>query len=129
VRAELEGVDDEGEDGGHKVLVGDVGDAGFWESIRKEKNIDILVNAAGITHYSPLFVTSPALLDEVLRTNLMGTMMGCRAVGKGMLQRKGGCIINVASLLGSKGGKGSSAYAASKAGVVGMSITWIYLLG
>lgn len=121
MRAELEGVDDEGEDGGHKVLVGDVGDAGFWESIRKEKNIDILVNAAGITHYSPLFVTSPALLDEVLRTNLMGTMMGCRAVGKGMLQRKGGCIINVASLLGSKGGKGSSAYAASKAGVVGLT--------
>ncbi|KAG4421795.1 hypothetical protein IFR04_005045 [Cadophora malorum] len=103
VRAELEGVDDEGEDGGHKVLVGDVGDAGFWEGIRKEKNIDILVNAAGITHYSPLFVTSPALLDEVLRTNLMG------------------CIINVASLLGSKGGKGSSAYAASKAGVVGLT--------
>ncbi|KAL2068867.1 hypothetical protein VTL71DRAFT_15205 [Oculimacula yallundae] len=119
--------DDEGRKGGgerggeHRVLVGDVGDAEFWRGVGKEKNIDILVNAAGITHYSPLFVTSPALLDEVLRTNLMGTMMGCRALGKGMLGRKGGCIINVASLLGIKGGKGSSAYAASKAGVVGLT--------
>ncbi|KAH6711103.1 hypothetical protein DL95DRAFT_378123 [Leptodontidium sp. 2 PMI_412] len=113
---------DGGGEGGHKVLVGDVGDGGFWEGVKKEKNIDILINAAGITHYSPLFITSPGLLDEVLRTNLMGTMMGCRAVGKGMLRGKeGGCIINVASLLGVKGGKGSSAYAASKAGVVGLT--------
>ncbi|KAK0109774.1 hypothetical protein ONS95_002450 [Cadophora gregata] len=120
VKASLDSVD-EAEEKSHKVLVGDVGEGAFWEGIRKEVNIDILVNAAGITHYSPLFVTSPTLLDEVLQTNLMGTMMGCRAVGKGMLSRKGGCIINVASLLGVKGGKGSSAYAASKAGVVGLT--------
>lgn len=55
-----------------------------------QKNIDILVNAAGVTHYSPLFVTSPTLLEEVMRTNLMGTMMGCRTVGKNMMARKGG---------------------------------------
>ncbi|KAH7409245.1 hypothetical protein BKA64DRAFT_391414 [Cadophora sp. MPI-SDFR-AT-0126] len=122
VKAGLDGVKgEEGDEGGHKVLVGDVGDGAFWDDVRKLKNIDILVNAAGITHYSPLFVTGPTLLDEVLRTNLMGTMMGCRAVGKAMLGGKGGCIINVASLLGVKGGKGSSAYAASKAGVVGLT--------
>ncbi|KAG4444442.1 hypothetical protein IFR05_000033 [Cadophora sp. M221] len=113
IREGLDAIGDEGGGGGHRVLVGDVGDGGFWEGVRGEKNIDILVNAAGITHYSPLFVTSPSLLDEVLRTNLMGTIMGCRAVGKGMLRgKRGGCIINVASLLGVKGGKGSSAYAA-----------------
>ncbi|CZS89622.1 related to dehydrogenases with different specificities (related to short-chain alcohol dehydrogenases) [Rhynchosporium agropyri] len=122
-----QGLDDVGEgserEGGgrHRVLVGDVGEMGFWEGVRKEKNIDILVNAAGVTHYSPLFVTSPGWLEEVMRTNLMGTMMGCRAVGKGMLGKKGGCIINIASLLGVKGGKGSSAYAASKAGVIGLT--------
>ncbi|EKD14683.1 uncharacterized protein L3040_000206 [Drepanopeziza brunnea f. sp. 'multigermtubi'] len=118
----LEQVKDELDEpqGGHRVVVGDVAEGAFWEGLKREK-IDILVNAAGITHYSPLFVTSTPLLESVMRTNLMGTMMGCRAVGKGMMARKGGCIINVASLLGIKGGKGSSAYAASKAGVVGLT--------
>ena len=58
----------------------------YW----KQRQTDILVNAAGNTHYSPLFVTSPSLLEEVLRTNLMGTMMACRTVGKNMLSMKGG---------------------------------------
>lgn len=52
--------------------------------------MDILVNAAGITHYSPLFVTSTSLLEEVVRTNLMGTIMACRTVGKNMMALKGG---------------------------------------
>ena len=47
-------------------------------------------------------------------------MYACRAIGKSMLaSRNGGVIVNVASLLGVKGGKGSGAYAASKAGIVG----------
>lgn len=66
----------------------------------------------------------------------MGTMLACRTVGKGMMKDGGlftlvlfglawiglpltGCIINVASLLGAKGGTGSVGYAASKAGVIG----------
>jgi len=63
-----------------------------WESQINllQKKIDVLVNAAGVTHYSPLFVTSPALLDEVVQTNLLGTMMGCRAVGKNMMASKNG---------------------------------------
>ncbi|PBP25692.1 hypothetical protein BUE80_DR003396 [Diplocarpon rosae] len=105
----------------HRILVGDVADGAFWEGVKREKHIDVLVNAAGVTHYSPLFVTSAGLLEEVVRTNLVGTMMACRTVGKNMMARKGGCIINVASLLGVKGGKGSSAYAASKAGVIGLT--------
>jgi NAD(P)-dependent dehydrogenase (short-subunit alcohol dehydrogenase family) len=104
----------------HRVVVGDVGSDAFWGNMKKEK-VDILVNSAGITHCSPLFVTSPSLLEEVMRTNLMGTMMACRTMGKNMMTLKGGCIINVASLLGQKGGKGSAAYAASKAGVIGLS--------
>ncbi|KAF8864757.1 NAD(P)-binding protein [Acephala macrosclerotiorum] len=114
----------------HRVVVGDIGSNDFWGSMKKEvrccfsyswSKVDILVNSAGITHYSPLFVTSTSLLEEVMRTNVMGTMMACRIVGKNMMALKGGCIINVASLLGLKGGKGSAAYAASKAGVIGLS--------
>jgi short-subunit dehydrogenase len=73
----------------HRILVGDVRD-GVWEELKKEREIDILVNAAGITHYSPLFVTSPSLLEEVVTTNLMGTMMVCRTIGKNMMAMKGG---------------------------------------
>jgi short-subunit dehydrogenase len=56
----------------------------------KQKRVDVLVNAAGITHYSPLFVTSPSLLEEVVRTNLMGTMIACRTIGKNMMAIKKG---------------------------------------
>ncbi|KAG9230380.1 hypothetical protein BJ875DRAFT_507344 [Amylocarpus encephaloides] len=107
--------------GGHEVMVGDVGEEGFWREIRHRKGIDVLVNAAGITHASPLFVTSTASMERVLKTNLMGTMLACRGVGVGMLSRRKGCIINVASLLALKGGRGSSAYAGSKAGVIGFT--------
>ncbi|KAH8601230.1 hypothetical protein B0O99DRAFT_648632 [Bisporella sp. PMI_857] len=107
---------------GHEIAVGDVGDLEFWKS-NKRREVDVLVNAAGITHYSPLFVTSPELLEEVVKTNLTGTMYGCRFMGRAMMGRKGdgGCIINVASLLGLKGGMGSVGYAASKAGVIGLT--------
>ena len=75
----------------------------------------------------------------------MGTMMACRTVGKNMMAMKGGellllllffwrmlifrqgCIINVSSLLGVKGGKGSAAYAASKAGVIGKNSNCAFL--
>jgi NADP-dependent 3-hydroxy acid dehydrogenase YdfG len=78
------------------------------------------VNAAGITHYSPLFATTEELLEKIVHTNLMGTMLGCKAMGKAMMgNANGGCIINVASLLGLKGGRGSAGYVASKAGVIG----------
>ncbi|KAH8684657.1 hypothetical protein BGZ60DRAFT_170351 [Tricladium varicosporioides] len=106
---------------GHDVVPGDVGSRGFWEGMNKIKGIDILVNAAGVTHQSPFVVTSHARIDEVVQTNLMGTMMACRVVGKGMMQNRKGSIINVSSLLGLKGGRGSAAYAASKAGVIGLS--------
>lgn len=105
----------------HRSLVGDVRDESFWGEIKKEKHINILVNAAGITHFSPLVVTSSVLLREVLEINLLGTILGCKFVGKNMIALRGGCIINIASLLGVRGGKGSTAYAASKAGVIGLT--------
>ncbi|PQE05235.1 3-oxoacyl-acyl carrier reductase protein [Rutstroemia sp. NJR-2017a BBW] len=83
--------------------------------------IDILVNAAGITHSSPLITTSPDLIESVLHTNLQGTIWGCKVVSRMMVRRREGCIINVSSLLGMKGGRGSAAYAASKAGVLGLT--------
>ena len=91
---------------------------------RKKKEVDILVNAAGIAHSSLLVTTKPELVQDVVNTNLLGTIWACRAVAKAMIgqRRKAdntGCIINVASLLGIKGGKGSTVYSASKAGILG----------
>ncbi|KAI9650569.1 hypothetical protein NHQ30_000587 [Ciborinia camelliae] len=75
---------------------------------RPKPTIDILINAAGLTHASPLITTSPSLIEEVLQTNLMGTIWGCKVIGKDMLRRR-------------EGGRGSVAYAASKAGVLGLT--------
>ncbi|KAF7891917.1 hypothetical protein EAF00_008219 [Botryotinia globosa] len=115
------------------VVCGDVGERGFWEgefgrgkrvvegNPTPKPKIDILINAAGLTHASPLITTSPSLIENILQTNLMGTIWGCKIIGKEMLRRREGCIINVSSLLGVKGGRGSAAYVASKAGVLGLT--------
>ena len=88
--------------------------------------MDILVNAAGIAHSSLLVTTKPTLIDQIVQTNLVGTIWGCQSVARAMVRQRRkaddtGCIINVSSLLGVKGGRGSTAYAASKAGVIGES--------
>ncbi|EPE25754.1 NAD(P)-binding Rossmann-fold containing protein [Glarea lozoyensis ATCC 20868] len=107
---------------GHEIVAGDVGSEDFWTSnFRGRKDVDILVNAAGVTFVSPFLRMGGEKMEAVLRTNLMGTMFGCGAVGRGMLGRRDGCIVNVASLLGMKGGRGSAAYVASKAGVIGFT--------
>ncbi|KFX98160.1 hypothetical protein O988_04492 [Pseudogymnoascus sp. VKM F-3808] len=123
LEASLKGLSAQGD---HQVVVGDVGKEAFWKDLAKklkeEKNhCDVLVNAAGITHYSLLVRTLAARVDEVIDTNLRGTILGCQYMVKDMMRKKTGCIINIASLLGVKGGRGSSVYAASKAGVLGFT--------
>ncbi|KAK7425257.1 hypothetical protein QQZ08_008277 [Neonectria magnoliae] len=79
--------------------------------------VDILVNCAGISQTSFLKRTSELELNDILHTNLMATMLVC----KHAKLRPHGCIINVSSLMATKGGAGATAYAASKAGVVGFT--------
>ncbi|KPM44253.1 hypothetical protein AK830_g2248 [Neonectria ditissima] len=79
--------------------------------------VDILVNCAGISQTSFLQRTSEQELSDILHTNLMATMLVC----KHARLRPRGCIINVSSLMATKGGSGAAAYAASKAGVVGFT--------
>ena len=49
-----------------------------------------MVNAAGVTHYSPFFATSEESLERVVQTNLMGTMLGCKAIGRVMMRNSNG---------------------------------------
>ncbi len=80
-----------------------------------------LVNNAGIRRESLLALTSDADWDAVVDTNLGGLFRCCRAVLRGMMVRRRGAIVNVASLSALHGVAGQAAYAASKAGLLGLT--------
>lgn len=81
----------------------------------KVEKLDILVNCAGISQTTLLKRTPDAELGNIIDTNLLATMLACKYA---KLEAKG-CIINVSSLMATRGAIGATAYAASKAGVVG----------
>jgi 3-oxoacyl-[acyl-carrier protein] reductase len=83
--------------------------------------IDILVNNAGLTRDNILLRLSEADWDAVLDANLKGAFLTMRAVTKGMMKRRSGRIINISSIVGLIGNKGQSNYAASKAGLIGLT--------
>ena len=86
-----------------------------------ENQIDVLVNNAGITRDNLLLRMSDEQFQQVIDTNLTGTFYMMREVSKTMLKRRKGRIINISSVVGIKGNPGQVNYAASKAGVIGMT--------
>ena len=83
--------------------------------------IDILVNNAGLTRDNILFRLKDDDWDAVLDANLRGAFVAIRAASRGMMKRRWGRIINIASVVGLTGNKGQSNYAASKAGLIGLT--------
>lgn len=83
--------------------------------------IDILVNNAGITKDNFLLRMSEAEWDAVIAVNLKGAFAMTRAVAKVMLKQRAGRIINIASVIGLVGNAGQANYAASKAGIIGLT--------
>jgi len=83
--------------------------------------IDILVNNAGIGYFGPFFETNESDWDLVLDTNLKSVFLLSKAVAKGMIERRGGHIINIASLAGKNAFAGGAIYCASKWGLLGMT--------
>jgi 3-oxoacyl-[acyl-carrier protein] reductase len=83
--------------------------------------VEGLVNNAGARRESLLAMTSDEDWDMVLETNLGGLFRCCRAVLRGMMVRRRGAIVNVASLSALHGIAGQTAYAAAKAGVLGLT--------
>ena len=105
---------------------GDVADfafaAQFIKDIKKEfTTLDILVNNAGITRDMLLMRMSEKQFDEVINTNLKGTFNMVRHASSLMLKQRSGAIINMASVSGVTGNIGQANYAASKAGVIGLT--------
>ncbi|MGQ0610954.1 MAG: 3-oxoacyl-[acyl-carrier-protein] reductase [Paracoccaceae bacterium] len=83
--------------------------------------VDILVNNAGITRDNLFMRMSDEEWLSVLEVNLTSTFRLCRGVLRGMMKARWGRIINISSVVGATGNPGQGNYAASKAGVVGMS--------
>ena len=84
-------------------------------------SIDILVNNAGITNDTRLMRMSDDQWDSVLNINLKGSFTCTRSVIKFMMKKKFGRIINITSIVGLTGNAGQANYAASKAGLIGMT--------
>jgi len=83
--------------------------------------IDILVNNAGITRDNLVMRLKDEDWDDVLNANLRGAFAAIRAASRGMMKKRSGRIINMASVVGLTGNKGQANYAASKAGLIALT--------
>jgi 3-oxoacyl-[acyl-carrier protein] reductase len=83
--------------------------------------VDILVNNAGITRDNLLLRMKDEEFDQVIAVNLKGAFNFTRAAARGMMKRRQGSILNIASVVGLIGNAGQANYAASKAGLIGMT--------
>ncbi len=100
------------------------------EVLRKFSRIDILVNNAGISRHKPVEEMTLEIFEEVIKVNLTGAFICCRAVTTPMKKQGRGKIVNIASLAGRTGRPGVGVnYAASKAGVIGLTQTLARELG
>lgn len=99
------------------------------EIMQKESRIDVLVNNAGITRDAMLIKMTDEQFDLVVSVNLKGVFNMSRAVSRQMILAKRGSIINTSSVVGVYGNVGQTNYAATKAGLIGMTKTWAKELG
>ena len=104
----------------------DVSDPAACESLIaqvKERfgRLDILVNNAGVTRDGLLMTAKPEDFDKVLDTNLKGAYFCMKAAAKVMMRQRYGRIVNLSSVVGLRGNPGQTGYAASKAGLIGLT--------
>ena len=111
---------------GHRGYGCDVGDSGQAQATVTQVEaevgpIGILVNNAGVTRDNILVRMKDEEFDEVIATNLKGAFNLTRAVSRGMMKRREGVILNISSVVGLMGNAGQANYAASKAGLLGLT--------
>ena len=117
-----------------ELIKGDVSDSGHAEEAAKTAKdlfgkIDILVNNAGITKDKLLLKMTPSDFDEVVQANLSGSFYFLQAIAPVMIKQRGGRIINISSIVGVRGSAGQINYSASKAGIIGMTLSAAKELG
>jgi 3-oxoacyl-[acyl-carrier protein] reductase len=105
------------------IVAEDQVEAAMKKIVDGQGKIDILVNNAGVTADSLLIRVKPADWDQVIGTNLKGTVLCTKIVTRYMIGRRYGRIINISSVVGQMGNVGQALYAASKAGIIGFTKT------
>lgn len=93
----------------------------FAQTLEAFGRVDILFNSAGITRDGLMMRMSQADFDAVVDTNLKGTFLCMKAAARPMVKQRYGRIVNLSSVVGLHGNAGQVNYAASKAGVIGMT--------
>ena len=96
------------------------------QAVEAMGSVDVLVNNAGITRDNIFMRMSDEEWASVLEVNLTSTMRLCKGVIRGMMKARWGRIVNISSVVGSTGNPGQANYAASKAGMIGMSKSIAY---
>jgi 3-oxoacyl-[acyl-carrier protein] reductase len=96
-------------------------DAAVKKIVDGQGKLDILVNNAGVTSDTLLIRTKAQDWDQVIGTNLRGTVLCTKAVCRAMIRQRYGRIVNLSSVVGQTGNAGQSIYAATKAGIVGFT--------
>ncbi len=117
-----------------ELLKGDVANPAHAEEAVKHAvalfgKVDILVNNAGITKDKLLMRMSPEDFDQVIQANLNGSFYFLKAFSAVMVKQKGGRIVNISSVVGVRGNPGQVNYSASKAGIIGMTLSAAKELG
>lgn len=113
--------------GGEALALGvDVSDAAQVENMVSSAleafgRVDILVNNAGVTRDSLMMRMGEDAWDAVLDTNLKGAFLCTKAVTRPMMKQRSGAIVNMTSIMGIAGNAGQANYAASKAGLIGLT--------
>ena len=113
------------EPGDHQIIGFDIADeesvADEIKALEAAGGIDILVNNAGITNDKLLMRLKDEDFARVIDVNLSGAARCIRGCTRGMMKRRFGRIINISSIVGLRGNAGQAAYAASKAGLIGLT--------
>lgn len=108
------------------IIIGDLSSAEGAEKVMSDAEtamgqVDILVNNAGLTKDTLAMRMTDDMWQEVIDVNLTGAFRLTRSAIKGMMKRRNGRIINIASIVGVTGNPGQANYCASKAGLIGMT--------
>lgn len=110
------------------VAIGNIADEAAASALAAEAiaafgRLDVLVNNAGITRDTLTIRMTSAQFTEVIQTNLVGTFNVTQPIFRHMLKRRTGQIVNLGSVVGATGNVGQANYAASKAGIIGLTKT------
>jgi 3-oxoacyl-[acyl-carrier protein] reductase len=118
---EINGAGGEAEAFSCDVTDGESVDQVVKDVVEKWEKLDILVNNAGITRDNLMPRMQDEEWDDVIRTNLRGPFLFCRAASQVMMRARYGRIINISSVSGLIGNQGQTNYSASKAGIIGLT--------